>query len=299
MLKIRLSDFRERKVLVMYYNLENKTIMITGAAGGIGSACARALYMAGAELILTDISQKSLDLFAKEFDSKRVLALSLDVTDFKAAQRIVNKAVDKFGKLDVIFANAGISWHPSAHTMLSCDEKEFERIVEVDLLGVWRSIKAALPEIVRNKGQVLVSASIYSYVNGACNAPYAISKAGIEMLARSLRIELAGKCASASVLYPGWVDTGIAEIAFGGDQLASSMIKMAFPAFLRHMIKPETVAAGVVKGLQKRKSRIMIPARWIPVALMRGIFNILTDWYLGRNRKLYNLIGLLEQRRMK
>ncbi len=283
----------------MIYNLKNKVILITGASGGIGAASARALYKAGADLVLTDISQKSVNLLAQEFDSKRVLPLALDVCDFKAAQQTVKKAVDKFGRLDVVFANAGISWHNSAHTMLSCEEKEFERIIEVDLLGVWRSIKAALPEIVRNKGQVLVSASIYSYVNGACNAPYAVSKAGIEMLARSLRVELSARGATASVLYPGWVDTGIAEIAFGGDELASMMIKTAFPAFLRRLIKPEAVAASVVKGLQKRKSCIMIPLRWVPVATMRGIFNIITDSSLGGNRKLQSMVHQLEQQRMK
>lgn len=289
----------KKKVYNMYYNLKDKVILITGAAGGIGAASARALYAAGANLVLTDISQKSVDTLAGEFDSKRVLAAALDVTDFKATQRVVKRSVDKFGRLDIVMANAGISWHNYAHTMFSCDEMEFERIVEVDLLGVWRTIKAALPEIVRNKGQVLVTASIYTYVNGACNAPYATSKAGIEMLTRSLRVELAGRGASAGVLYPGWVDTGIADIAFGGDVLASKMINLAFPGFLRHLIKPEAVAAGVVKGLQKRKSRIMIPARWIPIAAMRGIVNILTDRILSRNRKLQSIINQLEQRQMK
>jgi len=283
----------------MYYEIKDKVILITGAAGGIGAACARALYAAGAYLVLTDISRRTVELLAKEFDSTRVLTMALDVTDFKAAQRAVKRSVDKFGKLDIVFANAGISWGNTAQTMLQCDANDFERIVEVDLLGVWRTIKAALPEIVRNKGHVLVTASIYSYVNGACNAPYATSKAGIEMMTRSLRIELAGTGVTACVLYPGWVDTNIADIAFGGDELASEMIRLAYPAFLRHLIKPERVAASVVKGLQKRKSRIMVPRRWIPIAAMRGLVNILTDRILSRNRKLQSIIHQLEQRRMK
>ena len=283
----------------MYYDLKNKVILITGAAGGIGAASARALYKAGANLVLTDISRKSVNILAREFVPNRVLAVSLDVTDYKATQKVVKNAVDKFGKLDIVFANAGISWRNTAQTILSCEEKEFERIIEVDLLGVWRSIKAALPEIVRNKGQVIVTASIYTYVNGVCNAPYATSKAGIEMLARSLRIELAPHGATACVLYPGWVDTGIADIAFGGDELASKMIELAFPASLRNLIKPAVVAESVVEGLQKRKSRIMVPARWIPIAAMRGIINILTDSFLARNRKLQSMLHQLGERQME
>jgi len=283
----------------MNYDLKGKVVLITGAAGGIGSACVRALYAAGADIIITDISQKSVNNLAKEFDTKRVLPLALDVTDFKATQQVVKRAIDKFGKLDIVFANAGISWGNTAQTMLTCGENDFERIIEVDLLGVWRTIKAALPEIVLNNGQVLVTASIYTYVNGTCNAPYATSKAGIEMLTRSLRVELAGKGATACVLYPGWVDTGIADIAFGGDDIASKMIKLAFPAFLRNLIRPEAVAAGVVKGLEKRKSHIMIPARWIPIAALRGIVNIMTDRFLSRNSNLQALIYQLEQRHKK
>ena len=118
----------------MYYDLKNKVILITGAAGGIGAASARALYKAGANLVLTDISRKSVNILAREFVPNRVLAVSLDVTDYKATQKVVKNAVDKFGKLDIVFANAGISWRNTAQTILSCEEKEFERIIEVDLL---------------------------------------------------------------------------------------------------------------------------------------------------------------------
>ncbi len=137
--------------------------------------------------MLTDVTQASVDRLAAEFDPERTLALALDVTDAAATKAVMQHAVDRFGRLDIAFANAGISWHDLPATMYSCDEQEFERIVEVDLLGVWRTIKAALPEIVRNRGQVLVASSAYAFVNGMVNAPYAASKAAVEMLGRSLR----------------------------------------------------------------------------------------------------------------
>lgn len=280
----------------MSYDLKNKVVLITGAAGGIGAATARALYQQGASLVLTDVSQAAVDALAQEFDASRVLAVVLDVTDLQATKAVVQQAVDKFGKLDVAFANAGISWRGEPATVFSCNEDEFERIVEVDLFGVWRTIKAALPEVVKQQGQILVTASIYAFMNGMVNAPYAASKAAVEMLTRSLRAELAGTGATAGVLYPGWVETPIAKIAFGGNDIATKLIELGFPAPLRRPIQPEEIADAVVKGLISRQPRIIAPARWIPFSMLRGAVNMLSDWHLGRQQKMQRLIRELEQR---
>lgn len=280
----------------MSYQLDGKVALITGAAGGIGAATARALYQHGIRLVLTDVSQVSVDQLAQEFDTTRVLALALDVTDLQATKAVVRQAVEKFGRLDIAFANAGISWRGEPATVFSCDEDEFERIVEVDLFGVWRTIKAALPEVVKQQGQILVTASIYAFMNGMVNAPYAASKAGVEMLARSLRAELAGTGATAAVLYPGWVETPIAKIAFGGNDIATKLIELGFPAPLRRPIQPEEIADAVVRGLISRQPRIIAPARWIPFSMLRGAVNMLTDWHLGRQQKMQTLIRELEQR---
>jgi NAD(P)-dependent dehydrogenase (short-subunit alcohol dehydrogenase family) len=277
------------------YDLQGKVVFITGAAGGIGAATARALYACGAQLVLTDVTQASVDRLAAEFDPGRTLALALDVTDAAATKAVVQHAVDRFGRLDIAFANAGISWYDLAATMYNCDEQEFERIIEVDLLGVWRTLKASLPEILRNGGQVLITASVYAFVNGMVNAPYAASKAAVEMLARSLRAELGGTGATASVLYPGWVATSIAKVGFGGDALATRLIEKGFPAPLRRPIQPEDVAKGVIKGLRARQPRIVVPLRWAPLLWTRGVLDILTDWYLGRQHEMQNLMRELER----
>ncbi len=280
----------------MTYELQDKVVLITGAAGGIGAATARALYDEGATLVLTDVSQDSVDRIAALFDPERVLAVALDVTDMAATKDVIQRAISRFGRVDVAFANAGISWRGNPATLYSCDEGEFERIVEVDFLGVWRTIKAALPEVVRNQGQILVTASIYSFVNGMVNAPYAASKAAIEMLTRSLRAELGRTGATASVLYPGWVVTPIAKVAFGGHDLATLMIERAFPTFLRQPVQPEEVARGVVQGLKRRKPRIMVPRRWLPLSWFRGVFAIAADWHVSRHPKMQSLVQELEER---
>jgi len=278
----------------MTYDLHRKVVLITGAAGGIGAATARQLYAQGASLVLTDMQQASVDRLAQEFDASRVLPLALDVTDAEATKAVVRKTVEKFGRLDVAFANAGISWRGTPGTIMSCAEQEFEHIVEVDLFGVWRTIRAALPQVVRNEGQILVTSSVYSFLNGVANAPYAASKAAVEMLTRALRVELGGTGATASVVYPGWTATAIAKIAYGGNELATRMNEMLLPDFLRRPIEPEQMAQAIVKGIQSRSPRIIAPGRWAPISLARGVFNAATDRYLWRHARLQGLLRDLE-----
>lgn len=111
----------------MAYHLQDKVVLITGAAGGIGTACAKELYAEGAKLVLTDVSQKSVDTLAAEFAKERVLAKAMDVTDWKSIKKVTNLSVSTFGKIDIVFANAGISWKESAYTVFNCDESEFEK----------------------------------------------------------------------------------------------------------------------------------------------------------------------------
>ena len=278
----------------MTYDLNRKVVLITGAAGGIGSATARQLYARGASLVLTDMQQSAVDCLAQEFDGARVLPLALDVTDAGATKAVVRKTIEKFGRLDVALANAGISWRGTPGTIMGCDEQEFEHIVEVDLFGVWRTIRAALPEVVRNEGQILVTSSIYAFLNGVANAPYAASKAAVEMLTRSLRVELGGTTATASVVYPGWTATAIAKPAFGGNALATRMSEVVLPSPLRRPIQPEQMARAIVKGIEARSPRLIAPGRWAPINLLRGVFNAVMDWHLRRHARFQGLLRELE-----
>lgn len=278
----------------MRYSLDKKVVFITGAAGGIGAATARKLYAQGASLVLTDMVQVALDKQAREFDGSRVLAVTLDVTDSAATEQVVAQAVARFGRIDCVLANAGIAWKEQPATLLSCEADEFEKILNVNLLGVWHTIKACLPEIIKNRGQVLVTSSIYATLNGIANAPYAASKSAVESLTRSLRAELGSGGATASIIYPGWTATPITDIVFGGNALATRMNETALPAFLRRPITPEKLATSIVRGMQQRKPHIIAPARWRPIFWLRGVVNPLTDWHLTRHPALQRLICELE-----
>jgi NAD(P)-dependent dehydrogenase (short-subunit alcohol dehydrogenase family) len=276
-------------------HLDGKTILITGAAGGIGAASAAALHARGANIVLADLTQHAVDKVAEYLGHTRTLPLAVDVTDRRSLAEAIAQSVNRFGRLDVVFASAGIAADPPA-TIATIDPDEFERIIEVDLLGVWRTVRAALPHVINTRGHVLVTASIYAYFNGTVNAPYAMSKAGVEQFARALRTELAIHGATAGVLYPGWVKTPIAQAAFGDNDLVTQMREQLYPRFLGTAIHPDKVAARVASGIEKRSPRIVVPRRWEPISALRGIVNPLTDLALDRNTELHGLLRQLETR---
>ncbi|WP_329200150.1 MULTISPECIES: short-chain dehydrogenase/reductase [unclassified Streptomyces] len=275
------------------YSLSNKTVLITGAAGGIGAAGARALHARGANLVLVGRNASSVADLARELGEERVLSLGVDVTDRSALQNAVACTVERFGALDVVFANAGVAPDLPA-TIATVDPELFERIIAVNLLGVWRTVRAALPQIIANRGHILVTSSIYAYVNGAVNAPYAASKAAIEQFTRALRVELAMHGATAGVLYPGWVESAMSRPAFGGDALTTRMREVAFPRPLAVAISPEAVARRVARGIERRAASITVPHRWHPVGILRGIVNPVSDRLLTRHTRLQPLLRALE-----
>lgn len=277
-------------------DLSGAVVVITGAAGGIGRAVARELHSRGGIVVLVDLDQASVDAVAAELGPSRSLALRADVTSPDDLRGVMTAATDRFGRIDVVHANAGISSGDSADTVLSVADGTFERVIAVNLAGVWNTVRAALPYIVESQGHVLITSSTYAYLNGMVNAPYAATKAAVEQIGRALRVELAAHGASAGVLYPGWVATPIADVAFGKDELATALVARAFPAPLRKPIAPERVSRAVAAGIERRSARVQIPRRWIPVATLRGIVNPLLDRSLRGDATLIDLIRQVETR---
>ncbi|MDT7516195.1 SDR family NAD(P)-dependent oxidoreductase [Rhodoferax mekongensis] len=280
---------------IAFKTLQDKVVLITGAGSGIGAACSRIFHAQGARVVLTDVNSAGLVAMQQELGDARTLVRVVSATEREALDGLVNDILSRWGRLDVVFANAGIACEPP-NTMARMPESVFERIIEVNLLGVWRTVRACLPAIRESQGHVLMTASIYAYVNGMANSPYAAAKAGVEMLGRSLRAELAGTGATAGVLYPGWVSTPIAHGALGADPIASELVKFAFKGSLKTPITPEVVAMATAKGICRRSARITVPGRWIPVSLLRGLIGPLSDWFVDRSSRIHQLVRQLEQR---
>jgi NAD(P)-dependent dehydrogenase (short-subunit alcohol dehydrogenase family) len=258
------------------YSLADRAVIITGAAGGIGAATARALVARRAQVTLVDLSQSAVDGVAASLPGDRVLAHVADVTNVEQMTGVVEATKSRFGKVDVVFANAGIANDPPT-TLAAADLDAYERVIEVDLLGVVRTIKPALPEVIANHGYILITASIYAFVNGVINSAYAVSKAGVEMLGRSLRLELAPAGASAGVLYPGWVATPLVNVVRGQDPTTTAFKERLFPGRLGVFIDPDDVATAIADGIEARAARIIRPKLWRPVSALRGVFNNVSD----------------------
>jgi NAD(P)-dependent dehydrogenase (short-subunit alcohol dehydrogenase family) len=271
---------------VPVYDLNGKVALVTGAARGIGFETARQMHLRGASVAVLDLDVDQAREAAERI-GPRAIGIAADVTDQVAMMAAVAEVVEKFGGIDVAVANAGIAQSRLA-TARGISGEEWERVFEVDLLGVWRTARAALPQIVERRGQMIVVSSVYAFMNGMGNSPYAVAKAGVESLGRTLRIELAPHGASASVAYFGWVDTKLVQDAF--DQPDGGRIKEFTPDFLLKRITPDEAGAGLVRGIEERAPRIFVPKWWRYVSALRGLINPLLDRRMESDAKMAALI---------
>ena len=267
------------------FQLGGKAALVTGAARGIGYETARLLHERGASVVLTDLDQE-LTQQAADSIGERTLALEADATDSDALDAAVAATVERFGGVDVVVANAGVA--PPAATLRVIDLDVFERVVEIDLLGVWRTVRACLPQIAERRGHVVVVASVYAFMNPLLAGPYAISKAGVEQMGRALRAELAHHGASASVAYFGFIDTKMVRDTFE-DPVAQGVEEL-FPAWMSRRLSPAQAGAAIVRGIERRSPRIVAPRWWRLWSALRGVINPLFDARLERDERMHDLI---------
>jgi NAD(P)-dependent dehydrogenase (short-subunit alcohol dehydrogenase family) len=274
------------------YSLSGKVALVTGGARGIGFATAQELVAHGARVVIVDLHEDAVEQAAGRLGAD-ALGLAADVTDRDALDGVVEQVVERFGGLDVLVANAGIASRGA--TTLAAEPEQFERVIEVNLLGVYRSVRAALPEIARRQGHVVVVASIYAFFNGVGAAPYAMAKAGVEQLGRALRVELKPHGAGASVAYFGFIDTEMVHQAIDADPLVDRLMA-ASPKVLRKRLPPSAAGAAIVRGIERRQPRIIRPRRWTVLSVLRGIVNPLIDAHMERDEETQAITRELDAR---
>jgi NAD(P)-dependent dehydrogenase (short-subunit alcohol dehydrogenase family) len=266
---------------VARYDLTGKVALVTGGARGIGFATARALLDRGASVVIVDLDAAAAEGAAARLHDTKALGLAGDVTDRVAMQRAVALAVERFGALDVLVANAGIVARVA--TLNAMPAETFERVLDVNLMGTYRTIAAALPEIVRRQGHVVVISSIYAFTNGIGTVPYAMSKAAVEQLGRALRLELVQHGASASVAYFGFIETEMVRKAIDEDPVAQTMLADLLPKPLRKHLPATAAGEAIARGIERRRPRIIRPRRWAAMSVLRGIISPLTDARMERD----------------
>ncbi len=274
------------------FELRGKVAIVTGAARGIGLATAQELSRRGATVMIVDLDPESARAAAETLPGSAV-GVAADVTDRGAMQRAVADAVERFGGVDVVVANAGIASRGATSRAMSGEA--FDRVLDVNLNGVHRTVLAALPEIVRRRGHVVVVASVYAFINGVGAAPYAMSKAGVEQFGRALRVELAQHGAGASVAYFGFIDTAMVQQAIDGDSLVARF-QATLPKILSQRLQPEEAALGIVDGIEKRAPRIIRPRSWVAFSALRGLVNPLLDSRMVRDAETQAIARELDAR---
>jgi NAD(P)-dependent dehydrogenase (short-subunit alcohol dehydrogenase family) len=271
--------------------LDGRVVFVTGAARGIGAEVARQAHARGAKVALVGRTLKPLQQLASEL-GEGAAAFEADVSDLDALQRAADATVATFGGIDVVIANAGVA--PPSEPILTIDPDEFERTVDIDLLGQWRTVRATLPAVIERKGHILVVASIYSFVNGTLNASYAASKAGVEQLTRALRVELAHHGATAGVAYLGFVDTDLAGDAFAQQQVAEA--RSIAPTFVTKPIPVDRASRAVVDGIESRAATVAAPGWVRPLLPLRGIAGPLMDEFMLASPKLSAAVSGAERK---
>jgi NAD(P)-dependent dehydrogenase (short-subunit alcohol dehydrogenase family) len=275
---------------VPVFDLNGKVALVTGAARGIGYETARQIHLRGASVAVVDLDPEQAREAAERI-GPRAIGIGADVTDSAAIMQAVAETVERFGGLDLAVANAGIA-QANVATVRGIGAEEWERVFEVDLLGVWRTVRAVLPQIVERQGHVVVTGSIYSWANGVLNSPYAVAKAGVEALGRGLRAELMPLGASAGVVYYGWVDTKLVKDGF--DRKHSDRMQQNVPAWLLKRIQPDEAGAATVRGIERRAPRTFAPKWWAIPSYLRGILNPLLDRRFDRDAKMRETIRAVE-----
>jgi NAD(P)-dependent dehydrogenase (short-subunit alcohol dehydrogenase family) len=238
--------------------LTGKVVLITGGARGVGAAVAQRLHAKGARLVLTDLDEAALHDLAGDLGGDRVLALVADVRDLVAMQAAVSRAVDRFGGIDAVIANAGIGSYGS---VLQVDPDAFRAVIDVNLVGVFNTVRAALPAVIERRGYVLIVSSLAAYGAAPGMAPYSATKAGVEQFANALRLEVAHHGVDVGSAHMSWIDTPLVREAKAEVASFREMID-SLPGPMRKTTSADKCAAEFVKGIEARKRRINCP-RWV------------------------------------
>ncbi|WP_020496770.1 SDR family oxidoreductase [Sciscionella marina] len=257
-------------------DVRDKVVLITGAARGIGAGVAEELAARGAKLALVGLEGEQLREVAARCgrDSQ---AWEADVTDWAALERAIGEVAERYGRIDVVLANAGIA---AAGFIRSIDPEAFERVVEIDLLGVWRTVRVALPHLIESRGYCLIVSSMAAVLHIPGNAPYNAAKAGVEAFGNTLRAEVRHFGVSVGVAHPTWIAT---DIVSGADE------HPVFGPLRRNALGPlsktyplKVAVQAFADAVERRSRTVHVPPWLLAVKLVRALLPPVVETLGGR-----------------
>jgi NAD(P)-dependent dehydrogenase (short-subunit alcohol dehydrogenase family) len=266
-------------------SVNGKVALITGGANGIGAEVARRLHDKGAKLVLTDIDEEPLKEVAARLGEDRTLTVVADVRDLSAMQAAADKGIERFGGIDIVMANAGIA---TTGSLLAVDPAAFKTLIDVNVLGVFHTVRAALPSVIDRRGYVLICSSAAAYAAAAGMVPYDTSKAGVEHFANALRLELAHRGVDVGSAHMLWIDTPMVREGKAESPAFQEMLRR-LPGPLGKTTSVDKCGEVFLKGIEERKRQINCP-EW--VGLLRWLKPLLSS-RIGERTTLKSVPELL------
>jgi len=216
-----------------------KTVLVTGAASGMGRAAARRFADEGANVVAVDLDQSELEQACADLPPERVLLQTGDTSEKTAAVAAVQAAVDRFGSLDVLINNAGIA---NQGTITETSEEDFERVLAVNVGGYYHMAKAAMPELVKRKGSIVMTSSVSGLGGDWSMFAYNTSKGAVTNMVRAMALDAAKDGVRVNAVNPSLTDTGMTkDMQDDADLMAKFNERMPLGA----PVPPEGVAAAM------------------------------------------------------
>ncbi len=239
--------------MALHRNFEGRVVVVTGGGSGLGAAFARRFARAGARLALLDLDLSGARALADELARNGVdaLALECDVRDEAACGRAIAAVMDRFGSIDVLVNNAGLT-HRSAFA--DTDTAVIRRVMEVNFFGAVHCTKAALPGLLARKGLVIAISSIAGLAPLHGRTGYAASKHAIQGFFSSLRGELSERGVGVLIVCPGFTATGIAVHALDADGQPTRHPQST----VGRIATPESVADAVFAAAERDQSMLVL-----------------------------------------
>ena len=238
--------------------LKGLVVLITGAASGIGAATALEVVRKGGVPVLVDCDEEPLARMAQQC-GEETLSFVTDVTQLDGMLDVVAQTLSVHKRLDVVFANAGVAaFGPVAYV----DTQAWTRCVEVNIFGVFNTVRSSLPALMQSRGYVLINASVSSFAHPPAMSAYAASKSAVEAMANVLRLELASHSVGVGVLYASWVSTPL--VAEGALHPGFVRLRATMPSLLNKETSSQDTAPVIVRAMSKRQSRVWVPG-WVRI----------------------------------